>query len=384
MIRLRWGVICACVGLGCSTGDAAPGATGANTTTGSGPTTFATFSTTAPPPTTGTGTTDDTAGSSESTDGPTDTDTDTDTSADASTSTGNSGFCPSTHVCMEEAPEGWNGPVAVHQAPYEDLKAEPPACGKVFPDAATDGFEDLLADPAECSCECADPNGTACDNSTTLRYWADDASCDEGTPQAVTVFGSSCNTLPSEFPGNGHFSADPLAAVGGACAPSTEESIPPAGWTWRTQACEGAELLEDAACAEGRVCTPFPESPDAALCIWQEGEHECPEAFDATRTVFGDFEDARGCETCSCSAPTGLCDDAFISLWSGVTCLVPSAGVIGANGECDPSGSGNTARAASLNGGMPNAFCVPSEPTPSGEALGSEPITVCCIDGAAE
>jgi len=378
MTRLRWVWICGCLGLACSTGDAAPGSTSANTTTGSGPTTFATFSTTLPPTTMGTGSTseaDASSGSSEGTTG-----TDTDTQGDAS-STG-SGLCPSTHTCMEEAPEGWQGPVAVHRAAFDpkDPKAEPPGCGEAYPDPATAGFEGLLAEPAVCDCECADPNGTACDTSTTMRYWADDASCGEGTPQALTIFAGSCNTLPSEFPGNGHYTAEPLEAVGGACAPSTTEQVEPAAWEWQTRACDGAEFIDDAGCADGRVCAPMPESPDAMLCVWQAGDHECPDVFDSTRVLYGDVDDGRGCETCSCGAPIGLCDDATISLWNGPTCLVPAAGVVGANGECDATGTGTSARAASLSGGSPNAFCVASDPQSSGEAVGTEPVTVCCVE----
>ncbi|MCR9166513.1 MAG: hypothetical protein ACE37F_24205 [Nannocystaceae bacterium] len=378
MHRLRWLTACGVLGLACSSGDAAPGSTGANTTTGSGPTTFATFSTTAPPATSGS-TGDLTDGSSEST-AAGDTDTDTDSDADAS-STG-SGLCPATHVCLDEAPKGWSGPVAVHQGPFdpEQPGAEPPGCGEAYPDLAASGFEGLVAEPASCSCSCADPNGTACDNSTTLRYWADDATCGESIPQALTVFAATCNVLPTEFPGDGHYSADPLPAVGGACAPSGEQSVEPTTWSAATSACDGAAIIEDAGCAEGRACAPLPDSPEAALCIWQEGEHECPEAFGSTRTIFGGVDDGRDCETCSCGAPAGLCDDATISLWNGVTCLVPSAGVVGVDGECDPSGTSTAARAASMSAGSPNAFCVPSEGAPTGEAVGTEPVTVCCVD----
>ena len=362
MIRVRWMLFCGCSALACSTGDPAQGTTGANTTTGSGPTTFATFSTTAPPPTTATGSTDVTDGASESTAGTTVGDSDTDTAVDVSTTTGASGECPSTHVCLAQAPEGWQGPVAVQRAAFdrELPKAEPPACGEAYPTPAAAGFEDLIASPATCGCECADPNGVACENSTTLRYWGASTTCDSGTPQSVTIFASACNMLPSEFPGGGHYTATPLTTVGGACVPSSQASIEPASWTWLSQVCEGATILEEAGCAAGLDCAPLPDSPDAALCVWQEGEHECPTAFEDSRTLYADVDDSRGCETCSCSAPNGLCDSAVISLWSGATCLVPAAGVIGANGECDPSNSANTARAASLNGGSPNAFCAPS------------------------
>lgn len=384
MIRLRWATVCACLGLACSSGDTAPGSgTGTNTTTGSGPTTFATFSTTAPPVTTdpGTGSTTD-PGESSGTEADTETETDTVADGSSSSSTGD-GLCPgSTHSCMEGAPDGWNGPVAVHQAAFdaEVRKPEPPPCGAAYPDPATAGFEGLLAEPAACECSCGDANGTACDNSTTLRYWGDDATCDQGIAQAVTVFASSCNTLPAEFDGNGNYSATPVIAVGGACAPSTEETLEPAVWSWQSQACDGATIIEDAGCADDRVCAPVPESRDAAMCIWQAGEHECPDTFDTSRTLYEGIDDARGCETCSCGSPNGLCDAAFISLWNGPTCLVPSAGVVGANGECDATGTATTARAASLNSGSPTAFCVPSDPTPAGEAVGTEPVTVCCID----
>lgn len=384
MMRLRLATVCACLGLACSSGDAAPGSgTTANTTTGSGPTTFATFSTTAPPATTnpGTGSTSDAQESSSGTTG----DPETDTAVDESSSSSGTddGLCPGvTHSCMEGAPDGWNGPVAVHQAAFDPelLEPEPPPCGTAYPDPATTGFEDLLAEPASCECACGDANGTACDNSTTLRHWGDDATCGEGVAQAVTIFASSCNTLPAEFDGNGNYSATPLIAVGGACAPTTDETLEPASWSWQSQACDGATIIEDAGCADDRVCAPLPESPDAAMCIWQAGEHECPDTFDTARTLYEGIDDGRGCETCSCSSPTGLCDSASVSLWNGPTCLVPSAGVVGANGECDATGTATTARAASLNSGSPTAFCVPSAPESDGAAIGTEPVTVCCLD----
>lgn len=377
MIRLRWGIVCACLGLSSCGGDSAPGSTGANTTTGPGPTTFATFSTTAPPVTTmpGSSTTDPDESSSESTD------TDTDTDTDAESSSTGSGLCPSSHTCALDAPEGWNGPVAVHRAAFDPSlpDAAPPECGTAYPNSANAGFEELLAEPAECSCSCGDANGVACQGSTTLRYWADDNTCGTGVPQTVGIFTGACNSVP-DLPGNGHYTADPVVAVGGACPPTTDSTVEPAAWTWHTQACDGAEVIEDAGCADGRACTPLPESEEATLCIWQEGEHACPDGFDSSRTLYGDVEDTRGCETCSCSAPQGLCDAAVVSLWSGGTCLLPAAGVIGADGECDPSGTGNTARAASLNTGSANAFCTASDPTPSGEALGTGPVTICCED----
>ncbi len=379
MVCLRWARICACLGsvaLGACGDDADPGGGGTNTTTGSGPTTFATFSTTVPPVTTGSSSAD--TGSDSSGSG-SDSDASSGSQGDSSSST-DSGLCPNTHVCTLEAPEGWSGPVAIHSAATGDAKnPEPPECGRLYPNAVESGFEGLEAEAATCGCECGPANGSACDSSTTLRYWADDATCSETTPQAVTIFGSACNALP-DFEGNGHYTVEPLPAVGGACAPTTESVVEPAAWADVSVACGGGSVIEDAGCAEGRVCAPLPESEDAALCIWQDGEHACPDDFDTQRVLFGDFDDTRGCETCSCTAPIGLCDAATVSLWNGPTCLVPAAGVVTANAECVQTGTATSARAASLNAGSPTAFCSPSEPAPSGEAVGSDPVTICCTD----
>ncbi|MEM6296632.1 MAG: hypothetical protein AAGA54_35525 [Myxococcota bacterium] len=381
MLRLRWVALTGTVGLllGACGDDAAPGGgSGANTTSGGGPTTFATFSTTAPPATslTGndTGTTDDSSGDSSSST------SDTDTDGADSSSTGASGLCPATHVCLDDPPKGWSGPVALQSAPFDAKtpEAEPPECGTQYPDADASGFEGLLAEPAACSCSCGNANGAACDTSTTLRFWGTDGGCSEGVPQAINIFAASCNQLPSELPGNGSYTVEPILAVGGACPPTTETVVEPAQWTSNVTACSGGTVIEDAGCAEGRSCTPLPESTDAPLCIWQEGEHECPPAFDEARMVFSDVEDGRSCETCSCSAPNGLCDDAVVSLWSGATCLLPGAGVLDANAECNDTGTANVARAASLNAGQATSFCTPSDPAPSGEAVGTDPVTVCC------
>ncbi len=381
MIRLRLATICACLGsvaVAACGDDADPGGGGTNTTTGSGPTTFATFSTTTPPVTTQPGSSGADSGESSGTAGSSDTG-----GSESDSSTTDDGLCPSTHVCTREAPKGWSGPVAVHTRDLgertEPTEPKAPECGLAYPNQVETGFEGLQAEAAACACECGPANGVACDNSTTLRYWADDATCSDTFPQAVSIFASACNSVPN-FPGNGHYTAEPLPAVGGACAPSTQTAVEAAIWSTLSSACSGGTIIDDAGCAQGRICAPVPESEDAALCIWQEGEHECPDDFDTQRVLFGDIEDDRGCETCSCAAPLGLCDSAFVSLWNGPTCLVPSAGAISANGECDPTGSGNSARAASLNAGSPSAFCAPSEPTPSGEAVGIDPVTICCAD----
>lgn len=365
--------------------DAAPGSTtGANTTSGTGPTTFQTFSTTAPMVTSqttdeNTETTDDTsADSSSGTGSSSGTDTDSSSSGD--------GLCPQqTHACVLAPPEDWNGPIALHNAEINPLNPldpkarapEAPECGDAYPTLRVEGFSDIDAAPAACECECSDANAALCDNSTTLRFYGDDDSCEDNVPQAVTIFAGSCTTLPAEFEGSSFYTAQPVPSVGGACQPSSDFSVEPATFGTRVSVCGGAEVIEDAGCADERECAPLPDE-DATACIWRDGEHACPDGFDQARMVFESIDDERGCESCSCGSPVGLCDSATVSLWNQGTCLVPAAGVVLGNGECDPSGTATSARAASLNVGEPTAFCAPSEPVPDGDAIGTEPTTVCC------
>ncbi len=361
----------------CGEGDASPGTgTSNDSTSGSGPTTFSTFSTTAPMLTTASDPTMDSTTDVDTTNGSDS--SDSSGSDSSSTSTGPGGmFCPDSHTCVSEAPEDWNGPVTLLRNPRsDDPDPEPASCERNYPRVDAQGFADLQAEPAECGCECGSANASACETSTTLRYWADDATCDADIPQTITVFAASCTPLP-DFPGSANYTAEPLQAVGGACQAASDEVVVPAVWNTEVTACGGAELLEG--CAEGRVCTPVPEAQDAALCIWREGEHECPDDFEVDRTLYQDIDDTRGCETCSCGAPMGICDDARVFLWNGSTCLVPAAGSISADAECHQGGS-TEARAASLSAGQPTAFCSPSEPLPSGEAVGSEATTVCCLE----
>jgi predicted small lipoprotein YifL len=283
-------------------------------------------------------------------------------------------FCPTrSHRCIADVPEGWEGPGTFVAA---DAAAQRPACNAPYPEASVFGLTDLDAPPATCACECGDPNGALCESSTTLRYWGSAAECSEGASTQVSVFAGVCINLPSPFPGDSYWQIDVLEASGGACARDEEEIVADAVWQTQVLTCWGGELR--GGCATGRVCAPRPEAEDAPLCVWRLGEHDCPEGYDAQTMLYTDFNDTRGCEPCTCGDPVGVCDEARVLLTENFNCNVPFANNFDADGECH-AGSGIAVRAALLNTGAPNAFCTPSDPAPVGEAIGADPITVCCV-----
>lgn len=365
MLGLRWMVLCgACIGLAC--GDDSPTNRPPEGQTSSAATTFSTFTSTNP--------------TSISTSDTTDTDgsgTDTDTASESSSSTtGEDDVCPTdTHRCVVDVPEGWEGPAAVLAG---EADARRPACDAAYPDVGTMGFEGLDAPEAACQCDCGEADGAECDTSTTLRFWGSSAECSEGASTQFDVFAGVCTNLPTLFPSDSFWQIDVVTASGGSCDPVDGELLPEYGWDAQVVACGGAELL-DQGCANGRTCAPRPASDDAALCIWRLGEQECPEGWDEPRTLFTSVNDARGCAPCTCSDPVGVCDEARLTMTGNTNCAVPIANQFDVDGDCH-EGSGVVVRSTVMSTGVPNAFCTPSEPMPVGEAIGADPITLCCAE----
>ena len=102
-----------------------------------------------------------------------------------------------------------------------------------------------------------------------------------------------------------------------------------------------------------------------------------PRGLAEATTLFEEVNDVRGCQPCSCSDPVGVCDDAEVTLTQNFNCVPAIANIFDADGSCN-EGSGVSVRSAILNTGEPSTFCTASEGMPVGEALGADPITVCC------
>ena len=107
----------------------------------------------------------------------------------------------------------------------------------------------------------------------------------------------------------------------------------------------------------------------------------CPEGYPQQDVLYTDVDDSRACSPCGCTDPVGLCDSAFVRVYSVFVCNPPQAASVSANGEC-ANGTGNTGTGAILTPEEPTAFCSPVGGAPGGEAIGAMPLTVCCQDAA--
>lgn len=281
--------------------------------------------------------------------------------------------CPDTHACVPLVPEDWMGPVALSEAFVDEGQ---PQCDAAFPEAMVEANDDVVAPPAYCDCDCAPSQDAACETQVQVTSYQSDSACGLSSSSFLAAAGV-CASVPAA-PAGTQYRVAPLEVVSGSCEPVDTMQLEEAAFERAFVACGGAELL-DQGCAENTVCAPRPADA-SPLCVWQEGEHECPETYPEQRISYRDIQDGRGCETCTCGDAEGLCDEAVVRLYSTRNSTSPAGclgltAILSGDGSCGTSGS---AAGALLVIGQPTAFCTPSPGTPTGEAVGIDPITVCC------
>lgn len=283
--------------------------------------------------------------------------------------------CPGR--CVELAPEGWSGPVATQTS---DPGEKAPPCPRGFPTNAVEGFDDFVAPPAECGCECGAPQGILCNQIGTLRSYGTAEACDGPVVDTTNLTNGVCTGV--SVPSSGFVRLEPVEVLNiGSCQASSTVELPEPSFDTRVTGCE-AEVQTGFSCdsAQAMGCLPKEAVAPATsrMCIWQEGEHECPEdtAYIDDWIVYNDFEDDRDCTDCSCDDPVGVCDNASVTLYSSNNCLLGLTGIATGEGFCTEIATNSiTGR---FLAGSPTAFCQEADVEPTGEVVQSEPITLCC------
>jgi hypothetical protein len=116
------------------------------------------------------------------------------------------------------------------------------------------------------------------------------------------------------------------------------------------------------------------------MCIFQGGDHECPEAYPAKETRFQAIDDGRNCSACSCVGPAlgdscggvvhlGLNNspDCASTVQVTATSCIPNP--VDINGSTAGRYVPNPSTACSLEGGVPG-----------GEVTGTGQTTFCCTE----
>lgn len=306
-------------------------------------------------------------------------------SVDASDPSDAAPACPeATHTCAGAVPTGWSGPVAGTRAGIGETLAE--CSGEYGSEAALVG-EAVIAQ-GSCSCSCSGTaTGVDCGDATVVeRPGTTGADC-----ILCPVAGTTCNShaIPSDgvcelIPGNvGDLPAVRVFIPGvtnsGTCdEPSVSNDI--ASFFASDERYCSAEAIAGS-CAEAGPCVPkVSDSAFTAMCIFQSGDHECPEAYPAKETRFQNIDDGRNCSACSCVGPAigtscggtvhfgmnnsvDCASTVQVTATSCITNPVATSGVIAGRYVSDP----NTA--CSLEGGVQ-----------SGVVAGAGQTTFCCTE----
>ncbi|MEM6991086.1 MAG: hypothetical protein AAF721_11330 [Myxococcota bacterium] len=351
-------------GVGCN-GDDDPGG-GTSSGDGGGPMTMTltTMGGLTSPPTTdddGSGTTGDTTAAVDETGG--------------STTDGGIAECPG--LCVELAPAGWQGPVATIDT---DTEEEDPTCPEGYAVHAVEAFDDFEATDAICDCDCDEVTGALCDMLGTVVDHGASADCGGPELDSTNLANDVCVDLP--FPAGSFTRLEPVEILAtGACFPISATELPEPTFGTRVTACE-PNVMRGFSCDEvenmGCVTSTPPPPLAQRMCIWREGEHDCPEdtAYIDDRILYDGFEDDRGCTECTCDSPVGVCDNASASLYTSTNCTTGLTAMMTGEGFCEPVEQATaTARFVS---GNPSTFCPASDVEATGEVVPSDAVTLCC------
>jgi len=305
-------------------------------------------------------------GGSTSSSGTTSTSSGTGGSASSSGLTGGGGTyvseCPEGTVEAPDVPAGWQGHFKIVLGSTE---AGLPSCGSVT-EVTLHG--QLSATPATCGCSCGAPLKNDC-TTTLARYAQSDTGC-TGTPQATATLSYGCNQLNSttQLP----FSHQPDAAPPGICSASAQSPVTdPATWGNHLRGCEAPVVtVDDLGCTEAPL-PPF----DDRLCVVRTGEHSCPVDFPFGEVLYGSYLDARGCaDDCVCFPGSVQCSGVLRVFGGAAACSYPNPGTYSPG--C--AGTYISSEPEAYYEATVSGSCSPGAATPTGEAVGAEPATVCC------
>ncbi|MBX3185052.1 MAG: hypothetical protein KF915_20685 [Polyangiaceae bacterium] len=296
-------------------------------------------------------------------------------------------------------PDGWSGPVAAQEGPFGST---PTACGGQYPTVEISAFSQPNQ-PANCAaCNCGTPNGAACGLPVNceatqdcpgiipenyglhrgLSLWVA-AGCSGAGAWSFPV-SATCQSFSLEpgSPPEAPVSAEANAPVvtGGSCLPSGGGSLGGDPWSIRVRGC-GPTALEGGGCGGTNTCLPPAAAAfDRGVCVYRDGDHDCPSPFDAKRTYYRNFVDERVCTPCSCGAPSGVeCAGDKVDIWSGGGCIgTPHATVTDPGTTCTPAAPGLTLSFRYTPGTPTGGSCAPSGGQSTGTATATDPVTFCC------
>ncbi|MDC3981455.1 hypothetical protein [Polyangium jinanense] len=293
-------------------------------------------------------------------------------------------------TCVVPAPD-WD-PVFL----AEGAEISVPVCPENAPEIAFEGRPAPAWGLVCPTCSCDEPVGGACHVPTTWTVTSDactgggvqtnfDPPADwEGTCSATNSIpeGLQCGGVPCV--GGILISAptieEPPCTPRGSDPPPEVPHFAPGGFAARFAracartpwtACEGAD----------EVCLPRMGAP-FATCVMHEGDETCPEGWPDKHLLYGEVDDQRQCEACSCEPPTGATCSVKVHVYSEAACTTERLAVdispeMGGGCHLLMSGVALAGIAAEVLDYQPGT-CEPHGSEPVGDVFLTGATTFCC------
>ena len=281
----------------------------------------------------------------------------------------------------------WEQPTLLWIGPEDQA----PECPRGPTTVSYEGRTDLVA-PVVCeACTCEPPTGSCALPSTIM---ASDAAC--GAQGVSTSFnapapwdGTCDGTIQTPGGAANSLDIDPIVMTENGCAAGPPIAAKVVSLHWETYA-RGCDVDLPKGPVDRSIClTDDLAPPGFAVCIYRDGEHDCPDdpgtVFTERHIFYQGVQDDRQCSTCACGAPTGSLCTAQLAVYDGsnMTCLDPplvSIPISSAKHTCFditiPGQSLGSKSAGSMIY-LPGT-CLAMGADPSGNATKTEPSTLCC------
>jgi len=285
---------------------------------------------------------------------------------------------PAKWQCTTQAvPAGWT------VVEYVSSSAPPAGCDTSYASSST-VYEGPFS-TTTCPCECTVGTAGSCDNGSFGVILSNPSQKCPGPATNYPAGGGACEptTPPGYTPGAGaKQQITPVPYTPGTCQPAGGTPTPPPVPA-NGHVCAEA-VPSGAGCANNGACVPAVQS-GYSLCIEKAspgGAIACPPGFGNVHDVGNSITDSRTCSTCECGTPTGQCNGAMVTLFTGAQCDGGTA-TVQANGACDDVTVSTTATnptfaAYEYSASVANELCGQGASTASGSVALTNPSTICC------
>jgi hypothetical protein len=263
-------------------------------------------------------------------------------------------------------PVGWSGPFALATGTSED---PPPDCPIGWA-AEASGHAGLVAPDPVCGCECTPQLGSCV---VSVDYFVESGCVTLLLSEEVM---GSCT--PMTTPASHSALRATAVARDVGCTPNPTESVPPLAWAQELSVC--APTMVGPACGDGGTCAPPPPAGFAPRwCVAADGDIDCPPGYDSTRHVMHrDVDDTRACTTCTCEIQgTPICPGGLMEYAEGF-CVI-DLGSVPVDGSCQASANASDESwGVAYDGAPPTLVCGTTASGPTGAAMPTDPLTICC------